>query len=358
LADDATLDLPGSFADNLIDRAYRPTNYEDGFSEDFSNDEVGPLTIPTTGTANFYPSSASISFNDLGGVKEVEVHLYHVNHTYPDDLDVLLVGPTGQKVILMSDVGGGNDLANVDLTFSSTALNLLPDNGVIGNGVYRPTDYEGGDSFPSAPAGPYSTDLAVFNGEDPNGVWQLYIRDDTSPDAGVIEKWSLSIIVDDDFFPAPAPAKPYSATLAAFNGLNPNGLWKLFVVDDTGGLPGGGSVGGWKLHLKTFVKEQITLSDVLPPGMRYSGYTGAGWRCSSASGVVNCSRSDATPTNPVPILQLKMKAPATAGGITNTAIITSNLPGLPAQNAIAPTLVKAGLDAMKKAYLPLVVKKN
>jgi len=52
-----------------------------------------------------------------GAVSKVTVSLNGLSHTYPDDLDILLVGPDGAKVMLMSDAGLGNDLNNVVLTF-------------------------------------------------------------------------------------------------------------------------------------------------------------------------------------------------------------------------------------------------
>ncbi|GBF56052.1 alkaline phosphatase [Microcystis sp. 0824] len=52
-------------------------------------------------------------------------------NTWPDDIDVLLVGPTGAKALLMSDVGGSDDVNNVTLTFDPTATSFLPDSGLI-----------------------------------------------------------------------------------------------------------------------------------------------------------------------------------------------------------------------------------
>jgi len=130
------------------------------------------------------------------------VTLKGLSHTWPDDLDVLLVGPGGQKVLLMSDAGAGNDINNVTLTFDDAAASNLPDNSAIGSGTYKPTDFVTGDTFPSpAPAGPYGTALSVFNGLNPNGTWSLYVLDDEAGDSGSIAGgWSL-----DFTFPA-APA--------------------------------------------------------------------------------------------------------------------------------------------------------
>ncbi|MFM6345350.1 MAG: Calx-beta domain-containing protein, partial [Dolichospermum sp.] len=57
------------------------------------------------------------------------------------------------------------------------------------------TDFETGDFFNSpAPGGPYGTDFSVFNGINPNGTWSLYVVDDAGGDVGTIAGgWSLNI---------------------------------------------------------------------------------------------------------------------------------------------------------------------
>jgi subtilisin-like proprotein convertase family protein len=159
--------------------------------QDFAN--TGAISIPTLGAATPYPSTIAVA-GLAGSVTRVAVHLYDLSHTFPDDVDVLLVGPTGQTVMLMSDAGGNPDLNNVDLTFQDGA-GALPDNGSISAGTYAPTDYEVGDIMPGpAPAGPYGTLLSSFNGLNPNGTWQLFVADDTGPDGGSIAGgWSLEI---------------------------------------------------------------------------------------------------------------------------------------------------------------------
>jgi hypothetical protein len=121
------------------------------------------------------------------------VTLDRISHTYPDDLDILLVAPGGQKVLLMSDAGGGTGINNVTLTFDDAAASNLPDSSAIVSGTYKPTDFTTGDAFPSpAPAGPYGTALSVFNGLNPNGTWSLYVMDDAAGDSGSIAGgWSL-----------------------------------------------------------------------------------------------------------------------------------------------------------------------
>ena len=52
-----------------------------------------------------YPST--ISVGGLGTkVSDVNLSLTGLSHTFPDDIDMLLVGPGGQQATVMSDAGG------------------------------------------------------------------------------------------------------------------------------------------------------------------------------------------------------------------------------------------------------------
>src|SRR5882724_6644087 len=161
-------------------------------SSTFSN--PAPITIDDNAAATPYPSTITVA--GLSGViNKVTVTLTNINHTFPDDIDILLVGPTGQKTILMSDAGGTLDLVNVTLTLDDAAASLLPDGGQIVSGTFKPADFEAGDTFPApAPDGPYPAALSGFNGTNPNGTWSLYVVDDAVGDVGNISGgWSLTI---------------------------------------------------------------------------------------------------------------------------------------------------------------------
>lgn len=162
------------------------------------------------GLPSNYPSIADI--NGLTGtVTKVRVTLTNLTHTFPGDLDILLVGPQGQRTILMSDAGGGNP-------------------GVTGRTYIF--DQAAGANFPTtnAPSGIYKP----FNGDGPANI-----------EPGAI-----------DVFPAPGPgSQNYGpASLDVFNGTNPNGIWKLYVVDDEVGDTG---------SLATFTLEVATTSSRL-----------------------------------------------------------------------------------------------
>lgn len=170
----------------------------------FSN--AAPVAIPagaptaTSGAAGPYPSVINVS-GVVGSVSKVTVQLKQMNHTFPDDVDVLLVGPAGQKILLMSDAGGTNDFVNTSLTFDDAAAGSLSDSGANASGTYRPTNFGTGDTFPATgtpppPAGPHPDPqlLSAFNGTNPNGAWRLYVTDDVSGDVGNIGGgWTLNI---------------------------------------------------------------------------------------------------------------------------------------------------------------------
>ncbi|MFN8004909.1 MAG: proprotein convertase P-domain protein, partial [Acidobacteriota bacterium] len=145
------------------------------------------ITIPagpvgtTSGQASPYPSNLAVS-GLTGAISKVTVTLLNASHTEPNDLDLLLVGPDGKKVLLMSDAGGTATMSNATLTFDDSAL-AVSETGPLTTGTYAPANYGGvADSFPSpAPAGPYADPprLSAFNGMSPNGTWALYVVDDS-----------------------------------------------------------------------------------------------------------------------------------------------------------------------------------
>jgi hypothetical protein len=110
---------------------------------------------------------------------------------------MLLVGPTGTALKLMSDAGGAtaNKLVDVLLTFSDRATDVLPDTLRIMTGVYAPADYLPTETFPTpAPSSVTATNFGPFLATNPNGTWSLFVRDDTAGDAGFITRgWVLRI---------------------------------------------------------------------------------------------------------------------------------------------------------------------
>jgi uncharacterized repeat protein (TIGR01451 family) len=172
------------------------------------------ITINDDTMATPYPSSIDV-LNMGGQVTRVSVTISNLIHTWPDDIDLLLVGPTGERATFMSDAGGSIAVSNVVLTFSDTAGNVLPDNGPLLSRSYGPANYASAlttsDRFdPPAPqpggangSRPYTNAaLSTFNGTSPNGTWTLFVMDDDTGNNGSISGWSLEIETQDPVTPA------------------------------------------------------------------------------------------------------------------------------------------------------------
>jgi len=192
-----------------------------GWAGTFSFSNTSAIPVSDTGTppitADLYPSSISVSGLDFQSITHLSITLDGLSHTFPSDLDIILAGPSGQLCMLMSEVGGNTRLPVTDLTltFDDLAANSLPIDSMLTSGTFKPTrqfptlTFE----FPSpAPVGSSSAPaaLSTFNGTDPNGTWNLFVVDETSPDSGTISRgWSMEITT------VPEPGSFEFAALAA-----------------------------------------------------------------------------------------------------------------------------------------------
>ena len=141
---------------------------------------------------------STIPVNGLDGpIERITVALHGVTHAKPQDFDILLVSPRGQRVILASDACGASATSGRAWVFSSYgSFPSLDEAGPCPNGAYRPTNYaqnEQSDSWPHAPAG-LNVDLNRMLGSDANGAWSLHVVDDGANYAGSISGgWTLDL---------------------------------------------------------------------------------------------------------------------------------------------------------------------
>jgi subtilisin-like proprotein convertase family protein len=151
------------------------------------------ITLNALGAASPYPSSITIS-NATGVVERVIVKLNGFSHTYPEDMDLILVGPQGQKSVVMGAVGGGTDAVGLNLTFDDLAAEEASE--PLTSGTWKPSGAITVALPGSAPGIPYETSFTNFVGTEPNGVWRLYASDYADQDGGSISGgWSLQIEV-------------------------------------------------------------------------------------------------------------------------------------------------------------------
>jgi Ca2+-binding RTX toxin-like protein len=170
------------------------------------------ITINDNANATPYPSNIVVS-GVSGNVTDVNVTLNDFTHSFPDDVGVVLVGPTGAALLLQDGAGDDPDVNAIDTTFNDSAAGFLPNLTAWASGSYRPTAYYAGDAFPDPGPGTAYVNpgasgggrlASTFNGTSPNGTWSLYVRDFVGGDSGSIAGWSLEL----NNPPPPPPPPP------------------------------------------------------------------------------------------------------------------------------------------------------
>jgi hypothetical protein len=152
----------------------------------------------TEGPARPYPSVRPVkAFAAGSNILDVNLVLKGFSHTYPDDVDVLLSKGLRSRTV-MSDVGDGDEVTSIFLKLDDEAANFLPDEDELTSGRFKPTNVQDdgeGDAFPE-PVGNVNqrSSLKGFDGLSPNGKWKLRVADDAGSDCGSLEQgWSLTI---------------------------------------------------------------------------------------------------------------------------------------------------------------------
>jgi subtilisin-like proprotein convertase family protein len=201
-----------------------------------------PITIPAVvGNGDPYPSPITVTGlpTSIPATPDaIKVTINGLSHTFPDDFGFVLVAPNGDALLLQDGVGDGTDIVNLTYTFSDSGATQLPTAGVWAAGTYKPTTYYTGDSFPAPgpllaygspgpTGGGTATFQSTFAGDNPNGVWNLFVRDFVGGDGGMIAGgWSLEI----------AGSTAVTQNVVDFDG---NNRTDFATVRNTGGGPSG-----------------------------------------------------------------------------------------------------------------------
>lgn len=169
---------------------------------------TGVVTINDKAPATPYPSPITIS-GRAGVVYGVEVDIAQFTHSNADDVGIALVAPSGEAFLIQG--GASNSpISNVSYTLSDSASTQLPNINPFTAGSYRPAGYVTSESFPApgpllayhhpGPAGGYSATFAsTFEGVSPNGIWKLYVVDFATGDVGSIAGgWCVNLTLDAD----------------------------------------------------------------------------------------------------------------------------------------------------------------
>jgi uncharacterized repeat protein (TIGR01451 family) len=319
-----------------------------------------------SGPGKPYPSTITVS-NLTGVLGKVTVTVSNLNHSYPGDINLLLVSPNGLSALLMSHAGD-EPSTNADLTFDDTAPTPLPQFGQIYSQVWRPTAYSPGvqlGGFPGKP-GPYQSALSVFNTSSPNGAWSLYAFDDHDGDAGIISNgWSLTLSTISPVnqladlgltaVPAPNPAQagapltftfavanagPAPSTSVSFTNILPTGLTLISAVSSQGNVfVNGNTILANLGNLSTGAVATVTVVTLptpalLPPGVNSILLTNTAsvWPAETdpnpANNVVAAVATVQRPVTGLQISQTGAPEPVFAGNaLTNTIVVTNGGPG-------------------------------
>jgi Ca2+-binding RTX toxin-like protein len=159
--------------------------------------------IPDQGRA-----SSTLTITGLpGAITDLYLTLTGVDHTFAGDLDILLVGPDGTKLMVMSDIGGNADLEDATLILRDSADQALPAvapvDGIIAPGPWRPLAQDNvetladfgltGSAINAATGNGFIGLNNIFDGRASSGSWTLIVRDDTAQDLGEIGDWALTL---------------------------------------------------------------------------------------------------------------------------------------------------------------------
>ena len=239
------------------------------------------MPIPSIGAASPYPSTIQLSALP-GTISQVKVALDKLQHSYPDDIDILLVN-SRTNVMLLSDRGGGNAITNVTLVFDDLATSLVPDSSQINSGTYKPSNDATVDYLPSpAPFPPHGTLLSAFAGASPNDTWSLYVVDDTSGDAGIlVGGWRLCITTTNLLASGDPDQADLSVTLTDSRdpGLTEQPMSWLLTIINAGPA----------------TATNVLASNTIPAGVQFVSATSSQGSCSQSGGLVTCNLGNLAP---------------------------------------------------------------
>lgn len=135
-----------------------------------------------------------------------------VAHSWVGDLTYRLTGPNAAVLMLMNRPGragtgvGNSANTSVALTFDDAAASTqsAEDAGeapvgtacasatVVGAGC-GPDNYIPNTGGADTPIGGVGTNLAQYNGINPNGLWTLCVADSAGADTGTLSTWTLTV---------------------------------------------------------------------------------------------------------------------------------------------------------------------
>jgi subtilisin family serine protease len=164
------------------------------------------VRIPERGVGEPYPAEFILSGGPpVAGSNpdSIEVRINGFSHTATGEVSFLLEGPNGARILLQSGVGLNEDANNISYTFRDDGQVMTENSVITTNLTYKSTAYDSinfpapgpGVSYNSP--GPLNNGTATlastFGGINPNGVWRLYVKDESLGDRGRVNSWSVIV---------------------------------------------------------------------------------------------------------------------------------------------------------------------
>jgi subtilisin-like proprotein convertase family protein len=293
----------------------------------------GTITIPSLsnstdeGQASPNPSNIFVA-NAPGTIKQVTITLNGVELSTPYYLTSLLVGPlntTADSLDFFSDVGGSTPMTSaVNVTLDDNAASSLG-TGSAGSPLtassFKPTSGKGSDTFfasadgfytpPSSPylyAEPFSSTTLgdVFDSQNPNGTWSLYLNQDNQSANSSMKSWCVNLTAN-----APVVTANLPSTSTFTQGQT--GQFGL-TIENTGPGSTGDPTG----------TNPMTVVDNLSSAFSYAGFTGSGWSCGAAGQTVTCTNESAIADgDDYPTLTIDVNVSGSASGTIDNSVSVS-----------------------------------
>jgi subtilisin-like proprotein convertase family protein len=168
---DARFSNPGTLSNQPVSPINRADdiNFQSSFYLKTSD-----MRIPSTGTSGLMTDDTLDIFLDEA-INDINLYV-GINHTFDADLEITLIAPNGDQVVVLDDnlMAGAND--NVTTVFDNDADSSIVDGRYV--------------SFAPVIKAKNNIDLP-FLGDDTKGKWILRINDDASQDTGRLYVWGI-----------------------------------------------------------------------------------------------------------------------------------------------------------------------
>jgi len=118
------------------------------------------------------------NINVAGGptnLRKVKVNM-DMDHPFASDLEVNLIAPNGQEILLAKELGSSMGFGYWGTIFDSCSSLFIADYDESWTGVYSPQG-----------------ELSILNGINSNGLWKLKVIDWYNLDTGTLNSWSIEL---------------------------------------------------------------------------------------------------------------------------------------------------------------------